>query len=204
MVERSVLKSNAKGQLKGKWGIAVVSFLIGIIVTSIFSSIANLVESDGLKLILEILNLLVAGAMTYGLCNISLKFANNSEVQISDVFAGFNSKVYLKTVGLCFLVGITVIIGCILLVVPGIILALMYSQSFFILCEDNDKGIVQCMKESAEMMKGHKCELVVLELSFILWGILCVITFGIASLWVTPYMYVTYANYYKALNNKVE
>lgn len=200
-MERSVLKSNAKSQLKGKWGIAVISFLIGIIITSILSAIANFVESDGLKFILEILNVLVAGAIAYGLCNISLNFANNNEAQISDIFTGFNSKVYLKTVGLCLLIGIAVIIGTILLIVPGIILSLMYSQAYFILCEDNDKGVVQCMKESAEMMKGHKCELFVLQLSFILWVILGIITCGIAMLWVTPYMYVTYANYYKSLKS---
>ena len=200
-MERSVLKSNAKSQLKGKWGIAVISFLIGIIITSIFSTISNFVESDGLICVLQILNLLVVGAMCYGLCNISLKFASNSEVQIGDIFAGFNGKVYLKTLGLCILVGLAVAIGTILLIIPGIILSLMYSQAFFILCEDNDKGIVQCMKESAEMMKGHKCELFVLQLSFILWVILGIITCGIAMLWVTPYMYVTYANYYKSLNS---
>lgn len=203
MVERSVLKSNAKSQLRGKWGIAVVSFLIGIIIMSIFSGISNIVDSDGLKMVLGLITLLVSGAVCYGLCNISLNFANNNEVQISDIFAGFNSRVYLKTLGLSILVGLVVSIGTCILIIPGIILALMYSQAFFILCEDNDKGVIECMKESSAMMKGHKCELFILELSFILWAILCVITFGIASLWVTPYMYVTYANYYKALTGTI-
>lgn len=204
MVERSVLKTNAKNQLRGKWGIAVLSFLIGIIVISIFSGIGNFVDSNGLKIVLGLIPLLITGAICYGLCNISLNFANNNEVQISDVFAGFNSRVYLKTLGLNILIGILVCIGTCILIIPGIILALMYSQAFFILCEDNDKGVIECMKESSAMMKGHKCELFVLELSFILWGLLCMITFGIASLWVTPYMYVTYANYYKALVGVVQ
>lgn len=202
-MERSVLKSNAKSQLKGKWFIAVVSFLIGIIVMSIFSGIGNFVDSDGLKIVLQILTLLVTGAICYGLCNISLNFANNNDVEIGDIFAGFNGKVYLKTLGLCILVGLAVAIGTCILIIPGIILGLMYSQSFFILCEDNDKGIVQCMKESAAMMKGHKCELFVLELSFILWLVLGAVTCGIAMLWITPYMYVTYANYYKVLNGGI-
>ena len=200
-MEREVLKSNAKGQLKSKWGIAAISFLIGIIITSIFSTISTFVESDGLRLVLEILNLLVIGAICYGLCNISLNFANNNKVQIGDIFAGFNGKVYLKTLGLCILVGLAVAIGTILLIIPGIILSLMYSQAFFILCEDNDKGIVQCMKESAAIMKGHKWEFFILQLSFILWLILGAITCGIAMLWVSPYMYVTYANYYKSLKS---
>ncbi|MBE6062861.1 MAG: DUF975 family protein [Clostridium butyricum] len=200
-MERSVLKSNAKNQLKGKWGIAVIAFLIGIIISSIFVSIDNFVESGSLKVILKISNCFVTGAMSYGLSNISLNFANNDEVQISDIFAGFNRKVYLKILGLSLLVSIIVIIGIIFFIVPGIILALRYSQVYFILIEDNDKGVIECMKESAEMMKGHKWEFFVLQLSFILWVILSIITFGIALLWVTPYISVTYANYYKSLSN---
>lgn len=200
-MERAVLKSNAKAQLKGKWGSAVLSFLVGVIITSIFSGISNFVDSNGLKAVLEILTLLVTGAICYGFCNISLMFANNNDIEIGDLFSGFNGKVYLKTLGLTILVGLAVIIGFVLLIIPGIVVGLMYSQSFFILCEDNNKGIIQCMKESSDMMKGHKWELFVLELSFILWDILCIITFGIASLWVTPYIYVTYANYYKELKN---
>lgn len=200
-MERSVLKNNAKSQLKGKWGIAAVSFLIAIIIMNIFSAISNIVDSDGLKIVLWLLSVLVSGAICYGMCNISLNFANNNEVQITDIFVGFNSRVYLKTLGLIILIGLAVAVGFALLIIPGIIISLMYSQAFFILCEDNDKTVIQCMKESAEIMKGHKWEFFVLGLSFILWILLCAITFGIAALWVNPYIYVTYANYYKGLNS---
>lgn len=198
-MERTVLKSNAKNQLRGKWFTAVVSFLLAGIIASIFSGLSNFADSDLLKIVLELLTVLVSGAIAYGLCTLSLNFANNNDAQISDIFAGFNSKVYLKSLCLCILIGIVVTIGFILLIIPGIILSLMYSQAFFILCEDNDKSVIQCMKESSELMKGHKWEFFVLGLSFILWIILGIITCGIAMLWVTPYMNVTYANFYKSL-----
>jgi uncharacterized membrane protein len=53
------------------------------------------------------------------------------------------------------------------------------------------------------MTEGHKMELFVLGLSFIGWGFLCVITLGIASIWVIPYMQATYANAYKSLKPSV-
>ena len=87
-------------------------------------------------------------------------------------------------------------IGYILFIIPGIILTLMFSQSLYILNDDNEKTITQCIKESANLMKGHKWEFFVLQLSFIGWGLLVVLTFGIAALWVQPYMWVTNANYY--------
>ena len=43
-----------------------------------------------------------------------------------------------------------------LLIVPGIIAAIRYSQAFFILADDPSKGIRQCMDESKAMMNGNK------------------------------------------------
>ncbi len=47
------------------------------------------------------------------------------------------------------------------------------------------------------IMKGHKWEFFVVQLSFIGWGILSILTLGILSLfYVNPYMQSTYATYY--------
>ena len=54
------------------------------------------------------------------------------------------------------------------------------------------------------MMDGHKMELFLLELSFIGWIILGVITFGIGMLLVEPYMVTTIAHYYEDLKKEYE
>lgn len=54
-----------------------------------------------------------------------------------------------------------------------------------------------------QMTNGHKMDLFVLELSFIGWGLLCVITLGIAGIWVMPYMSATYVNAYYSLKPPV-
>ena len=48
-------------------------------------------------------------------------------------------------------------------------------------------------------MNGHKMDLFVLELSFIGWTLLSVITFGIASIYIVPYMNATMANFYESI-----
>ena len=47
------------------------------------------------------------------------------------------------------------------------------------------------------MMKGHKFDLFWLILSFIGWGFLCLFTFGIGYLWLTPYMETSVAAFYE-------
>ena len=89
----------------------------------------------------------------------------------------------------------------ILFIIPGMIKAISYSQATMIMLENPDMDIMTAIKESQKMMDGHKMEYFVLDLSFILWILLIAVTFGIASLWVTPYMQITMVNYYNALKN---
>ena len=83
-----------------------------------------------------------------------------------------------------------------LLMIPYVIIINAYAQSVFVLCEYPDMAPMDCIRASKAMMKGRRWELFVLNLSFILWYLLVVVTFGIAIIYVGPYVSVTLANYY--------
>ena len=201
MFERSVLKSNAKQQLKGKWGLAIGSILVAQLISSISSGSANFFNSEGITLGLSLVNLLLSGVMTVGICRFTLNLATDKEsAEFGDIFSGF--RIYLKTLGIFLLMGVCVFLGILLLVIPGIIISLMLSQAYYVLCDNNDMGVIESLKESASLMNGHKGEYLVLQLSFIGWGILACLTLGIGFLWLIPYQQVTMANYYLALKNE--
>lgn len=202
-MDRSVLKSNAKSQLRGKWGLAIGTLVVGAIITSGFSSVVDIIkpESSIPTLLGMLINILLGGVIGLGVSKFVLNLATNKEeASFNDLFSGFN--IYLKTVGLWIVISIIIAFLSLLLIVPGIIAALMYSQVFFILSEDNTKSISQCLSESSKVMKGHKVDLFVLYLSFIGWWLLAAITFGIGALYVYPYQQVTSANFYLALKNR--
>ena len=92
-----------------------------------------------------------------------------------------------------------VFLWSLLLVVPGIIKGYAYSQAFYLLNDNKKLGYKEALEESEKMMDGHKWELFVLQLSFIGWSLLAVLTCGIGFLWLTPYMNTTLANYYEDL-----
>ena len=54
---------------------------------------------------------------------------------------------------------------------------------------------------SRQLMKGHKMDLFILDLSFIGWWLLGIISCGIGLLWVMPYYRQTKANFYRNLAN---
>lgn len=203
-MERVELKNRAKDQLRGNWGIAIGGVLLAAIFIDL-DVIYNIVERFGLERVtlsvpVNLLSIFLGGVISTGLCKLLLNIATKREKpNVENIFSYFD--IYLKTLGLNILISIAVIIGSILFIIPGIIVALMFSQAFFILAEDRSKSITECLSESAEMMKGYKWEFFVLELSFIGWWIVSALTLGTGGLWVAPYQKVTEANFY--LNLKV-
>mgnify|MGYP000225256579 FL=1 len=203
-MERVELKNRAKDQLRGNWGIAIGGVLLAAIFIDL-DVIYNIAERFGLERVtlsvpVNLLSIFLGGVISTGLCKLLLNIATKREKpNVENIFSYFD--IYLKTLGLNILISIAVIIGSILFIIPGIIVALMFSQAFFILAEDRSKSITECLSESAEMMKGYKWEFFVLELSFIGWWIVSALTLGIGGLWVAPYQKVTETNFY--LNLKV-
>ena len=83
-----------------------------------------------------------------------------------------------------------------LLMIPYSIIINAYAQTNYVLCEYPDYSPTQCIDASKAMMKGRRWELFVLSLSFIPWILLVCVTFGIAIIYVGPYMTLTFTNYY--------
>ena len=82
-------------------------------------------------------------------------------------------------------------------IVGGIIKHYSYRMVPFIVAENPDIGPLQSITLSRKMMDGHKWECFKLDLSFILWNILGLLTLGIIDfLWTAPYTIATLSEYY--------
>jgi uncharacterized membrane protein len=205
-MNRAELKSTAKEQLRGRWGLAIITVIVSnLIINSynMFKGVDFVIEiSENLTLTLNLISLIFGGVVSTGLSKFLLNFTTNREVpKFADLFSQF--KIFFKALGLFILMGIAIILGTLFFIIPGIIVALMFSQAFYILAENPNKGIFECLEESSNLMHGYKWELFVLQLSFIGWELLAVLTFGIASLWINPYQKVTEANFYLKLKYNI-
>ncbi|WP_243686372.1 DUF975 family protein [Lentilactobacillus rapi] len=81
--------------------------------------------------------------------------------------------------------------------------AFSYSQAYYIYRDAIDHGeqigYLDAITRSRQLMDGHKWEYFVMILSFIGWGLVVLITFGIAAIWVQPYYTLSFANFYNEL-----
>ena len=109
-----------------------------------------------------------------------------------------------KLILLALLEGLFIFLWSLLFIIPGIIAAYRYRMAKLFLLDHPDAGLMESIRASKEMMRGHKWECFVLDLSFIGWHLLSAIPYvGYAiSVWTTPYINTTYVLYYMALAGK--
>ncbi len=195
MLSRAELKQQAKEQLRGNvgsyflvflayFGIAIAIELVGIVLAMIFPLLGFIAIYAGiLPLILGFYMVFLNG--TYG-----------EQPKASTLLEGYKKEYFGKSILLVILVGIFTALWSLLLIIPGLIMAIAYSMSWYILAENPDMTALEAIKESKEIMKGHKMDFFVLGLSFIPWMIVYMFTFGIAGIWILPYMQLTITNFY--------
>lgn len=199
MVSRRELKSRAKVQLGNKLWLCIGVTLFLFLLSGLGSFLSVEYSDTGVYAGYNIVTVLISGTLSVGLCRFLINVVNNDNPKFANLFSGFN--IYLKTLGLYISMAVLTTIGMILLIVPGIIVAYGLSMAPYILADDNNKGVIEALKESWAMMKDHKFEYFVLEISFILWYLLGIITFGLAYIWIVPYVSLTQANYYLELKD---
>ena len=194
------LMTLALKSLKGKWGIAIGAWLAFFILTNLqigWEWRGN--DGGNYKVALEIVGLIISGPLSLGYTTLILLISRNQKPDFAILFGGF------KRFGISFaaylLRFIFIILWTLLLIIPGIIAYLRYSQTFYILSEDENIGPLEAISKSKEMMVGNKWKLFCLYCRFIGWFILCIVTLGFAGLYVGPYISQSCANFYNDLIN---
>ena len=127
-----------------------------------------------------------------------LRMIRQQRNSLWNLMDGFQN--FLKIIGLNILTGIFVALWSLLFVIPGIIAAYRYRQALYLLLDHPEMGVLECIRESKRLMRGHKAELFILDLSFIGWALLSIIPF--VSVYTLPYTESTYALYYSMLREQ--
>ena len=188
-MERAQLKAQAKAQIKGNIG---VLFLI-MLVMGLVSGLAGMIPVAGYLATVIVL----VPAFTLATVKIYLRLVNGTKPQVSDLFTEFSN--FWAAFKVTFLTGLFTMLWSLLFYIPGIIKGLSYSQAMFIMAENPDITATEAINRSKAMMDGHKMELFVLMLSFIGWFFLIGITFGLAGIYVMPYLQATLTNFYNSI-----
>ena len=168
-----------------------------LVLASILPQIITSVSPQ--NLILNLLAVCLAGYIQLGIAVFSLDVYNKGEVNFTTIFSRFND---VKPIIFIIILTIAIALGFILLVIPGIILALMYSQIFFILADDPDIGIIEAFNMSEKMMRNNKWQLFMLNLEAFLYFFAGIFTLFIWWVWLLPRYSIAYAGFYEELKKE--
>lgn len=122
------------------------------------------------------------------------------DTNIRYLFSTFNSREYFGIVKTMFVRGLYNTLWTLLLIIPGIVKSYEYMMVPYILSEEPNLTANEAITRSRDITYGHKWDIFVLDLSFIGWNLLDLITFGIAKFFVRPYQDATFAKLYNVLS----
>ena len=227
MLKSKELRGKAWDSLKGKYWMAFAVILVTGLICSVgnffvsfgqdLSEVIGMVDPaemdstmligalflNGVVIISAIIgalfNIFVTDAITVGVSNYFIK-NTDSKPAFKDAFSGFKVK-YTRNIGTLLLVGIKTVLWTFLFIIPGIIKSYEYAIIPYILADDPEISSKDAFKKAKKMMNGNKWRLFKLEFSFIGWTLLCVLTLGIGTFFLIPYVNAATAEFYVELKN---
>ena len=88
--------------------------------------------------------LYLSSSIQVGISQFCLDIYNGKGINFTTTFNSFNT---IKPLVVTLILTLVIMVGFVLLIIPGIILALMYSQVYYILAEDPNIGILETFKK---------------------------------------------------------
>ncbi|WEV70832.1 DUF975 family protein [Lactobacillus sp. ESL0785] len=238
---RVELKQEAKKQLHGNWlwaaGVVAIVFIISSLISSSGIFTANIDFNDISKwlldLLLEFILMIFVSFLTesYAITFLNLRDGKKDGV-IKSAFSVFAANLFVPELLNYLMQIIFELLWTLLLIIPGAIKGYSYALTPYIVKDMADSGkkvsFTAGITASKELMRGHKWELFVLDLSFWGWyillfgcGILIGYLFGLiinlnsyypvvysitgnlfmglGGLVLAPYVQTTKANFYRNL-----
>lgn len=188
IITNKSIMEEARKSLKGHWGNAIAVSIIYFAISAGISSIPKI----GL-----IASLIISGPLTVGLYRFFLELIRGKEMELGMLFDGFS--IFTTSLKAYLLMILYIILWSLLLIVPGIIAAISYSMTLFILADQNNIGASEAILKSKRMMLGNRMRFFLLGCRFIGWFILGILTAGIGFIWIGPYFVTSMSIFYEEL-----
>ena len=220
------LKQIARGIMLGKYRKALSILLASDLIIntiSVLSATSN--ESYigiAIGLAISFILVLLGTILNVGQCSFYLNIACQQKYEFSNLFTGFKvhpDKIIitqvliqlltilpmLPSIGImwysfkAYNIIVVFLIGCLLFILGAGLswwIYLRYSQVYFLLLDFPDYSAKKLMKMSWRLMKGHCGRLLYIQVSFLPFMLVGLISLGIGFLFIKPYQYMTYTLFY--------
>lgn len=189
MFNRIAYKEIARRQLYGRWTTPVIATVIVYVISIVAGASVPVVGVCASAL------LIIAYSYLFAV------LSHTKDKQSLSVFMQGFSLWLDGLLGFFWFMLWTVFWTC-LFIIPGIVKMYSYRQMFFIIAEARDIDVRKAMNLSKKISRGHRMSLFLMDLSFLGWLFLTVLTGGILGLWVIPYITMTNVNAFHSMKKQ--
>jgi len=223
---RVQMKQASKDQLRGNWGWAICLTIFAWLFNAVILDINRWIWTGkdftysilrynneaiiqgykpGYDLSTFIVSL-IGGLVLWGVAYTILDFIETGKKEhwYAGIFSAYSNGRFKNSLFTLFMTNLFITLWLFAFIIPAFIKGYSYAMTPYILKDkfaagQTDIGATEAITESRHLMDGHKMDLFVLDLSFISWGLLGIITCGIGFIWIVPYYRQTKANFYRLL-----
>lgn len=180
MKTRAEIKLQAKEALTSRYGLSIGIYLLYSLIYSVASSF--------------IVGAILIIPLVCGMSLVYLMLYKRENPSLDIMFTSAFQENYGRKLGGILLMTLYQILWTMLFIIPGIVKAYSYAMTPYILAKYTNVDANCAITLSRRIMDGRKADLFVVDLSFIGWQILNILTFGILGIfYVMPYMQLTKA-----------
>lgn len=199
-------RAAARETLKGQWSEVVLMSIILFGVAILFGTPQSVI-SDGIMTgifgsVYFVAMILLVAPLEYAFFNVLLLMIRerlDAQTHVGEMWGVFKTDFSRSVPAILLSSIIIVLISIPTLFIGGIILGYAYKMVPLLIHDYPELSTREVLRTSREMMRGHKWDLFLLELSFLGWVLLSILTLGIGLLWLTPYIYAAEAHFYEDL-----
>lgn len=186
------LMRESRQDLAPYWGLGVLISFVFVLLIGLPSSIFPNLEG--------VLSLVLSGPLTVGMVYFSFSVLRKDPPYFYQLFEGF--QVFGKSFLAYLFYSIFILVGIILFIIPGIVVALGFSMTFYVMVDRPELSFSECLRESWNLTSGYRLKCLGLILRFLPWYLLGLLCLGVGVLVVIPWQYVTFARFYERLKQE--
>ena len=150
------------------------------------------------SIIIRVVQFIIGSAVAVGYAKFNLDLVDFYPPSVGTLFSRFRQMGTAICANL--LIGLRVLLWSLLFFIPGIIAAFDYSMVNYVLADNPRLDAREALEESKRIMRGNRFKLFCLDLSFIGWSLLCILTLGVGYIWLVPYVEASHAAFYREIN----
>lgn len=192
-MDRKKIKAEAKLILKENlWKIFIPYLIIELIIFLIYYITKETISNEGVNSLIVTISQILMYPFSIGLLIYIFKIIKNKKYSIQDIFNPYSN--FFRIFALFFITGLLITLGTLLLIIPGILIAIRLNFAPYVMA-DGEKDPIECIKKSYKLIEGYRWDYIKFAFSFIGWFLISIVAFWYSI----PYILVCDILYYEEL-----